>query len=84
MAHRSGADFIKLFPITNSGVDYVKAVRTPLSHIKSLAVGGVDCNNMPEYLKIGICGFGIGSSITDKKPIESGDFKAITRLAENL
>ena len=32
----------------------------------------------------GICGFGIGSSITDKKPIESGDFKAITRLAENL
>lgn len=84
LAHRSGADFVKLFPITNMGVDYVKAVRAPLSHIKFLAVGGVDCNNMPEYLKIGICGFGIGSSITDKKLIESGDFEAITKLAEKF
>ena len=41
LAHRCGADFVKLFLITNMGVDYVKEVMTPLSHIKLLAVGGV-------------------------------------------
>ena len=37
-AHKSGADFVKMFPITNMGIGYVKAVLAPLSHIKLLAV----------------------------------------------
>lgn len=81
-AHRCGADFVKLFPITNMGVEYVKAVRAPLSHIKLLAVGGINENNMAEYLKAGVCGFGIGSNIANKKLVDAGDFSAITELAE--
>lgn len=80
-AHGSGADFVKLFPITNMGIGYVKAVKAPLSHIKLLAVGGVDENNMADYLKAGVCGFGVGSNIIDKKMIEAGDFDGITELA---
>ena len=41
-AHRAGADFVKLFPVTGLGTEYVKAVSAPLSHIKFLAVGGLD------------------------------------------
>ena len=41
-AHRFGADFVKLFPISNLGPDYVKAVKAPLSNIKMLAVGGIN------------------------------------------
>lgn len=81
-AHISGADFVKLFPVTSMGVDYVKAVAAPLSHIKLLAVGGVDLNNIPDYLKSGICGFGIGSNIIDKKALEEENYKAITELAK--
>ncbi len=81
-AHLAGADFVKLFPITSLGVPYVKAIRAPLSHIKFLAVGGVDENNMADYLRAGICGFGIGSNIVDKKKIESGDFAGVTALAK--
>lgn len=81
-AHKAGADFVKLFPITSLGPEYVKAVTAPLSHIRLLAVGGVDTENIPEYLKVGVCGFGIGSAITDKKMIESGDFESITALAK--
>ncbi|MBR3804563.1 MAG: bifunctional 4-hydroxy-2-oxoglutarate aldolase/2-dehydro-3-deoxy-phosphogluconate aldolase [Clostridia bacterium] len=81
-AHRAGADFIKLFPIDNLGVSYLKAVKAPLSHIKFLAVGGVDENNMSAYLKAGVCGFGIGSNIVKKDLIEKGDFDAITELAK--
>lgn len=81
-AHRCGADFVKLFPITNMGVEYVKAVTAPLSHIKLLAVGGINENNMAEYLKAGVCGFGIGSNIVNKKLVDAGNFSAITELAE--
>lgn len=81
-AHRAGADFVKMFPITNMGPEYVKAVKAPLSHIKLLAVGGVDHTNMGEYLKAGVCGFGVGSNIINKKMLEANDYAGITRLAE--
>ena len=81
-ADRAGADFVKLFPITNMGTDYVKAVKAPLSHVKLLAVGGVDETNMADYYKAGACGFGIGSNIVNKKLIDAGDFAAITELAK--
>lgn len=82
IAHRAGADFVKLFPITNMGVGYVKAVKAPLSHIKLLAVGGVNESNMKDYLNAGVCGFGIGSNIIDKKLIAENNYEAITELAK--
>ena len=82
IAHRNGADFVKLFPITNLGASYVKAVKAPLSHLKILAVGGVNENNIAEYLKAGINGFGLGSNIIDKKKIAENDWAGITNLAK--
>ena len=81
-AHNAGADFVKLFPIDNLGVGYVKAVKAPLSHIKMLAVGGVNLDNIAQYKKIGISGFGIGSNIIDKSLISAKDFNGITELAK--
>lgn len=80
-ANRYGADFVKLFPITNLGVGYIKAVRAPLSHVKMLAVGGINDTNMGDYLAAGVCGFGVGSNITDKKLIEAKDWAGIAALA---
>mgnify|MGYP003294486827 CR=1 FL=1 len=81
-AHKSGADFIKIFPITSLGASYVKAVKAPLSHLKMLAVGGIDENNITEYLQTGINGFGLGSNIIDKKKIAENDWQGITNLAK--
>ena len=81
MAHRSGADFVKLFPVSNLGVEYVKAIKAPLSNIKLLAVGGISLDNMGDYLRAGISGFGIGSNIIDKSALKSGNFDKITALA---
>lgn len=83
IANRMGADFVKMFPVTNMGTEYVKAVLAPLSNIKLLAVGGINENNMSDYLKAGISGFGIGSNIVNKNLIEKNDFQAITELAKN-
>jgi len=81
-ANTYGADFVKIFPITSMGADYIKAIKAPLSAIKLLAVGGIDENNMTDYLKAGVCGFGIGSNINDKKMIENNDWEGIAELAE--
>lgn len=81
-AHELGADFVKLFPAVNLGADYVKAVRAPLSHIDLLAVGGIDLGNIPLYKSAGICGFGIGSNITNRSMIEKSDWQGIAELAK--
>ena len=73
---------MKMFPITNMGTDYVKAVKAPLSHIRLLAVGGVDQYNMKDYLKAGVSGFGVGSNITNKKMLAENDYAGITKLAQ--
>lgn len=80
-AHRSGADFIKLFP-SNFGAAYVKTLLAPLSHLRFLAVGGVEEKDLPEYLEAGACGFGIGAAIVDKTKIKAGDWAGITDVAK--
>ena len=82
-AHRAGADFVKLFPVTSLGSAYVKAVRAPLSHVPLLAVGGVDETNMEEYLRAGIAGFGVGSNITNKKMLEEENYAGMEALAKS-
>ena len=81
-AHRAGADFVKVFPVTNMGIEYLKAVKAPLSHIKLIAVGGINEKNMSDYIDAGICGFGIGSNIVNKKMIEEENFEEITNIAK--
>ncbi len=80
-AVRAGADYVKLFPITSLGTSYVKALTAPLSHVKLLAVGGIDETNMKDYIKVGICGFGVGSNIIDKKALAAGDINAVVARA---
>ncbi len=81
-AYRAGADYVKLFPVSNLGPDYVKAIAAPLSHIKFLAVGGINQRNMADYLKAGVKGFGIGTNIVDKKMIADSNYSGIKKLAE--
>lgn len=81
-AHRYGADFVKLFPVGRMGAGYVKDLAAPLSHICFLAVGGVTAENLPDFLKAGAVGAGIGSDLINKAQILSGDFAKITQRAK--
>ena len=82
-AHLLGADFVKLFPAGNLGTSYLKAVKTPLSHINLLAVAGIRPENIGEYLAAGACGFGISSGIVDKNLIAVRNFSAISDRAKS-
>lgn len=81
-AHNAGADYVKLFPCLDNAVSYLKAIRAPLSHIKFLAVGGVNVENAADFIKAGASGIGVGSSLVNKSYIENGEFDKITELAE--
>ena len=63
-AINAGADAIKLFPaeiIPPAAVQAMRAVIPP--QIELFATGGIDANNMAAYLRSGINGFAIGSSL---------------------
>ncbi len=83
-AHRYGADFVKLFPNSEVKLSYLKALIAPLSHIKFLAVGGVDANSFQDYIATGAKGVGIATAIADKKAIVARDYEKITRLAKEF
>ena len=83
-AYEAGADFVKLFPVDTLGSGYVKAIKAPLCHIRMLAVGGVKEENLADFLRAGVSGFGIGSNIVNKKMIAEGNFEGITALAREF
>ena len=80
-AHRYGADFVKVFPTSNLGAAYIKAICAPLSHIRLLAVGGITAENIPDYRRAGVCGFGVSSNIVREDALAQEDYAAITALA---
>lgn len=63
-AIRAGADALKFFPADILGPSGIKAIATILpKDAPLLAVGGVDASNIADYMKAGVAGFGIGSSL---------------------
>lgn len=80
-AHEWGADFVKLFPSETMGAAYLKALRAPLNHLRFIAVGSVDENNMKSYLQAGAAGVGIGSNLVSAKLAEEENYAEITRRA---
>lgn len=77
-----GADFVKLFPAGQMGMAYIKDITAPLSHIRILAVGGVDSDNMNTFLEAGCLGAGVGSSLVNKRLIQEKRFSELQSLAE--
>ena len=65
---------VKIFPAETLGPAYIRALKGPLPKIKLLPTGGVDLATLPEFLKAGADGFGVGSPLFDRQRIESGDW----------
>ncbi|GHV12637.1 2-dehydro-3-deoxy-phosphogluconate aldolase [Spirochaetia bacterium] len=83
-AHEAGADFVKLFPAGDLGTGYLKAIKAPLSHIKFLAVGGINEKNAADFIKAGALGLGVGGNLVNKDWIAAGEWNKISALAAEL
>ena len=84
VAHRAGADFVKLFPAGNLGTGYVKAVKAPISHVDMLVVGGIDEKNVASFLAVGAVGAGIGGNLVNRDWVQAGQYDKITEVARQL
>lgn len=62
-AHAAGCGLVKLFPIDVVGPRYLKALRAPLDDVGFVAVGGIDENNLGDYIRAGAVAVGVGSSL---------------------
>ena len=81
-AYDAGASFIKIFPAGDLGVSYIKSVCSPLNFIPFLAVGGINENNMQDFLVAGVRGAGIGSNIVNTQLINEGRYDELQILAK--
>lgn len=75
-AMEAGADIVKLFPGELGGPKMIKAIRGPIPYAKIMPTGGVDVNNVADWIKAGAVAVGAGSSLT--AGAKTGDYAAIT------
>ena len=68
IAIRYEADFIKLFPASIFGPDYLKALRGPFDQARFIAVGGINETNVLQWMEAGAIGVGVGGSLINGSP----------------
>lgn len=81
-AMEGGVDIIKVFPGDMLGVKFIKAVLGPMPQVKMMPTGGVDADNIGEWIDAGVVACGAGSSLT--KGAKTGDYAAITEAAKKF
>lgn len=59
-----GVPLIKLFPASAVGPSYIKAIHGPLPQAKIMPTGGVELENVKEWIKAGAAAVGIGGGLT--------------------
>ncbi|WP_042143597.1 bifunctional 4-hydroxy-2-oxoglutarate aldolase/2-dehydro-3-deoxy-phosphogluconate aldolase [Paucisalibacillus sp. EB02] len=59
----AGCDIVKLFPASLTGSKYIKDVKGPIPQINIMPTGGVDENNIDEWIQAGAFAVGIGSNL---------------------
>jgi 2-dehydro-3-deoxyphosphogluconate aldolase/(4S)-4-hydroxy-2-oxoglutarate aldolase len=70
-AQTLGSDFVKLFPGSLLGPDYVRAVLTPFAGLELLVTGGVDASNARAFLDAGAVAIGVGAALTSASDVEA-------------
>lgn len=81
-AYQYGADFVKVFPASILGPEFLKSIRTPLPPVPIIVTGGITPENAGDFLQAGAIGIGAGSNLVDmKKAKDPTFFDDITEMA---
>ncbi|GIP33786.1 bifunctional 4-hydroxy-2-oxoglutarate aldolase/2-dehydro-3-deoxy-phosphogluconate aldolase [Paenibacillus sp. J2TS4] len=83
-AWKAGATAIKIFPSSGLGLPYIQELMGPLNQIPMIAVGGINENNVGEYLNAGCYAVGVGGSLIHLKEIDNGNYTWLTEKASRL
>lgn len=81
-AYSYGADILKVFPATSLGPKYFKDIAGPIGHIPLMPTGGVNLDNMGEFIANGAVAVGIGSALFDAESLKNRDYTKITEFSK--
>ncbi len=81
-AMEAGVDIIKVFPGSEFGPDYIKAIKGPLPQANLMPTGGVSLDNVDIWIKNGCIAVGVGGDLT--APAKKGDYAAVTDRARQF
>ncbi|WP_042683453.1 bifunctional 2-keto-4-hydroxyglutarate aldolase/2-keto-3-deoxy-6-phosphogluconate aldolase [Anaerosalibacter massiliensis] len=77
-AMEAGADIIKVFPGSVFGPSFIKAIKGPLPQAVLMPTGGVNLDNVDEWISNGCVAVGVGGSLT------KGSKEEITKIAKQF
>jgi 2-dehydro-3-deoxyphosphogluconate aldolase/(4S)-4-hydroxy-2-oxoglutarate aldolase len=83
-AYEAGADIAKVFPASSMGPGHLSSIAGPLPQIPLMPTGGIDIDNVADYIEAGAAVVGAGSAIMDQSAIDAGDFESITETAREF
>ncbi|NLY29559.1 MAG: bifunctional 4-hydroxy-2-oxoglutarate aldolase/2-dehydro-3-deoxy-phosphogluconate aldolase [Firmicutes bacterium] len=80
-AWQAGADVVKVFPATSVGPSYLKDILGPMPQVKLTPTGGINLDNLGDFIKAGAVFVGAGSSLVDKKLVAEGKWDELAERA---
>lgn len=81
-AWKAGVDFVKVFPCAQlGGPSYIKALKSPFPHIPLIASGGVNEQNLADFILSGATAVGMGAHLIPQKAIVLRQARRIHQLA---
>lgn len=78
-ALEAGCEVLKLFPADHFKPNFIKSVKGPLPQVKIMPTGGINANNMADWLNGGAVAVGIGSDLT--RAYQAGGIEAVAQAA---
>jgi 2-dehydro-3-deoxyphosphogluconate aldolase/(4S)-4-hydroxy-2-oxoglutarate aldolase len=84
-AWQAGADMVKVFPAGPvGGPKYIKALKGPLPQIDLVPTGGVNLQNVGEFIKAGASAVAVGGELVDVKALKDKNLDVITANARQF
>ena len=83
-AWQAGASYVKVFPATAVGPQYLKDVRGPLPQVRLIPTGGVGPENAAAFITAGASAIAVGSSLVDAGTVRAGKWEVIESRARQL
>ncbi|CCC39535.1 bifunctional 4-hydroxy-2-oxoglutarate aldolase/2-dehydro-3-deoxy-phosphogluconate aldolase [Haloquadratum walsbyi] len=81
-AYEAGADLLKVFPAATVGPTHLSSIAGPLPHLPLMPTGGINIDNVADYIEAGAAVVGAGGALMNTDAIAAGDFESITETAE--
>ena len=81
-AMEAGADVVKIFPAALFGPKIIKAIKGPLPQAPLLPTGGVNLDNVNQWIEAGSFAVGVGSALTGGA--KKGDYNKVNQTAKDF